>query len=187
MSKHTRISPPPLHSNRTQDDKPFIPPKTPWTDWIPLLVVLAYTAGLSIITTRLTSYSVVNLLSYSMGYFFVVFSLFKLIDLRGFAMGYNKYDLISQRWYAWGYIAPFIEMILGSFYILRVDSYELHTITFIYSLIIVIGVWKKLAKREIFTCACLGTVLKVPLTKVSLIEYLIMALMAGYMILAPGA
>lgn len=153
-------------------------PKTPWTDWLPLIVVIAYILGLTFITISHTEFTMFNLLSYGMGYFFVIFSLFKLINLPGFAMGYNEYDIISKRWYNWGYVAPFIELLLGVLYLLRVDNPLLHLTTIVFSIIIVIGVGIKLAKKEVFTCACLGTVLKVPLTKVSLIEYLIMASMA---------
>jgi len=158
-------------------------PKAPWTDWLPLVVVIAYILGLSVLTAQLTSFTVGNLFSYVMGYFFIVFSLFKMINISGFAMGYHEYDIISKRWYNWGYIAPFVELLLGTLYVLRVDSVLLHIVTIIFSLVIVVGVAQKLAKRELFTCACLGTVLKVPLTKVSLVEYLVMALMAVPMIL----
>jgi hypothetical protein len=118
-----------------------------------------------------------------MGYFFVIFSLFKLINLSGFAKGYHEYDIISKRWYSWGYIAPFVELLLGTLYLLKVDNPILHLTTIIFSIIIVTGVGIKLAKKETFICACLGTVLKVPLTKVSLVEYLFMALMALPMLL----
>ncbi|MBP6005444.1 hypothetical protein KA531_00870 [Candidatus Saccharibacteria bacterium] len=171
------------NQNSTPTDNLALP-KRPWTDWIPLLIVIAYIAGLSLITAQLTSINIANLMNYMMGYFFIIFSLFKLIDLPGFAMGYSKYDLISKQWYNWGYIAPFIELSLGVWYILWPNSIILNLVTLLYSLIIVIGVSKKLAKREIFICACLGTVLKVPLTKVSLIEYLIMAIMASYMLIS---
>jgi hypothetical protein len=45
-----------------------------------------------------------------------------------------------------------------------------------------IGVAIKIAKHEQFQCACLGTFLKVPLTKVTLIEDFGMAAMAAFMI-----
>ena len=45
-----------------------------------------------------------------------------------------------------------------------------------------IGVAIKLARREKFQCACLGTFLKVPLTKVTLIEDFGMALLAIIML-----
>jgi hypothetical protein len=97
-------------------------------------------------------------------------------------MGYHEYDVISKRWYTWGYIYPFIELIVGGLYLLRVDSLLLHSATILLSVIVCIGVGIKLAKHETFQCACLGTVLKVPLTKVSLVEYAAMGAMALLML-----
>ena len=51
------------------------------------------------------------------------------------------------------------------------------------SLIICLSVLIKLAKHEKFQCLCLGTVLKVPLTIVSLVEYAAMGIMAAVMLL----
>lgn len=173
------------HSHMEDDHHahPVVTPKTPWTDWLPLLTVISYIVGLTLVVAKLTSFSTVNLLSYSMGFFFIVFSMFKIINLPGFAMGYHEYDLISKRWYKWGYVYPFIELLLGGMYLLRVDNPLLHIITIVLSVLVCVGVGMKLAKREVFHCACLGTVLKVPLTKVSLIEYAVMAIMAVMMII----
>jgi hypothetical protein len=44
------------------------------------------------------------------------------------------------------------------------------------------GVWKVLKVKGEIQCACLGTVFKVPMTKVTLFENLFMAAMALYMI-----
>lgn len=171
------------HEHTPKDAVEFAKPKTPWTDWLPLIVVISYIIGLTLITSALTESTLFNVLSYGMGYFFVIFSLFKLINLPGFAMGYHEYDIISKRWYNWGYIAPLVELALGVLYLLKFDSPFLHLATIVFSIIIVIGVGIKLAKKETFICACLGTVLKVPLTKVSLVEYLFMAFMAVPMLL----
>lgn len=171
------------HDHDHEGSANFIAPKAPWTDWLPLGVVIVYIIGLTFITAQLTSYTLSNLLSYSMGYFFIVFSLFKMINLSGFAMGYHEYDIISKHWYAWGYIAPFIELLLGVLYLLKLDAPLLHIATILFSIVIVIGVGVKLAKKETFICACLGTVLKVTLTKVSLIEYASMAVMAIVMLI----
>jgi len=173
------------HSHESHHSSPnssLAEPKTPWTDWLPLAVVIGYIFGLALVLAKLTEFSIFNLLAYSMGFFFVFFSLFKLINLSGFAMGYNEYDIISKRWYGWGYVYPFIELGLGVLYLLTVDNPFLHIFTIIMSVVICIGVGIKLAKHETFQCACLGTVLKVPLTKVSLIEYAIMGSMAVYML-----
>ncbi|MEX0748963.1 MAG: MauE/DoxX family redox-associated membrane protein [Candidatus Saccharimonadales bacterium] len=170
------------HHDHLQPDSALAVPKTPWTDWLPLIVVIGYVLGSSLVVAQLTEFSLFNLMAYTMGFFFVFFSLFKFINLSGFAMGYAEYDIISKRWYSWGYVYPFIELGLGVLYLLAIDSPYLHSFTILMSIIICIGVGIKLAKREMFHCACLGTVLKVPLTKVSLIEYAVMGGMAIYML-----
>jgi hypothetical protein len=118
-----------------------------------------------------------------MGYFFVIFSLFKMIDLPAFAMGYQEYDLIAKRVKAWGYLYPFIELVLGVLYLLTINRPVLHIITIVMSAIICLSVLIKLSKHETFQCVCLGTVLKVPLTIVSLVEYAAMGVMAAIMLL----
>ena len=158
--------------------------KTPWTEWLPLMVVVGFIVGLSLIFAARSEMTLMNMLYYLMGFFFILFSLFKLINLPGFAMGYHEYDLIAERWYGWGYIYPFIELALGTAYLLVINNPILHIVTIIFSGVVCVSVWIKLAKHETFQCACLGTVLKVPLTKVSLVEYAAMALMAIIMLVS---
>ena len=47
-----------------------------------------------------------------MGFFLIVFAMFKLFDLRGFADGFQKYDLLAMRCrpYALGY--PLLDLLL---------------------------------------------------------------------------
>jgi len=159
-----------------------IPTSDNWTKWIPLGIIFCYIAGLTIIATRIGISTPYAALSYLMGFFFVIFSLFKMIDLPAFAMGYQEYDLIAKRVKAWGYAYPFIELVLGVLYLLVINSPILHIVTIVMSAIICLSVLIKLSKHEKFQCLCLGTVLKVPLTIVSLIEYAAMGIMAAIML-----
>jgi cation transport ATPase len=110
--------------------------------------------------------------------FFLVFSAFKLLDIRGFAEGYSTYDLLAKRWYTYGYIYPFLELGLGILYLAQL----LPTVTQIATVIIMgfssIGVINSLHKKQKFQCACLGTILKVPLSSITLIEDLTMVVLA---------
>lgn len=152
------------------------------SDYIPLFVVFAFIALSSTVYLKLTSYTLFNGMNAVMGFFFLYFSLFKLLDLPGFAEGYHEYDLIAHNFRLWGWIYPFIEVGLAYFYLIGNQSSWLYWMTIIITLINAIGVAIKLAKKEKFICACLGTVLKVPLTTVSLIEYSLMGLMAVAML-----
>jgi len=79
---------------------------------------------------------------------------------------------------------PFVELGLAFAYLAGVNQPWLNIITLVLSILIVVGVAIKLAKREIVQCVCLGNILKVPLTYVSLIEYGAMGLMAVAMFAA---
>ena len=151
-------------------------------DYVPLLVVSGFVGISSVVHVAAWGASFWHWMAAIMGYFFVYFSLFKLIDLPGFAEGFRHYDILAQRLPIWAWIYPFVELGLGVLYLLGVDTAGLHLATLLVTALNVTSVAIKLAKKEVFMCACLGTVLKVPLTTVTLIEYGIMGLMAAAML-----
>ena len=65
---------------------------------------------------------------------------------------------------------PFIELLFGLLMVAGYDGWPLLVAEIMVMGFSGVGVAIKLAKREPFTCACLGTFLKVPLTKVTLVE-----------------
>jgi uncharacterized membrane protein len=117
-------------------------------------------------------------ISYFMIGFFLVFGAFKLIDLKGFAQGYSTYDLLAKRIFIYGYIYPFIELAFGLGMILYPQSELILLLELLVMSFSGLGVAIKIAKKEKFRCVCLGTFLKVPLTKVTLIEDFGMAFLA---------
>jgi hypothetical protein len=114
--------------------------------------------------------------------FFLVFSGFKLLDVKGFAEGYSQYDLLAKHWHGYGLLYPFIELALGLGYILIPTSIALNMITVVLMVFSAAGVSIKIAKKEKFQCACLGTFIDVPLTYITIIEDIGMAIMAGSML-----
>lgn len=150
-------------------------------DYIPLIVVFSFIGLSSSIYVALLGNTELNWLNAIMGFFFLYFALFKFLDLPGFVEGYHEYDLLARRakWYGWVY--PFIEVTLALLYLLGIVSVGLYVVTIVVTVINIWGVAVKLARREKFMCACLGTILKVPLTTVTIIEYGLMGLMAVYM------
>jgi hypothetical protein len=151
-------------------------------DYIPLVVTLLFIGIATTTYVAVTSNSSQNWMIASMGYFFLFFSLFKLIDLPGFKAGFAHYDIIAKRVPKWGYVYPFIELTLGILFLLQSLSIFLYWVTVGITLLNVASVAVKLSKRERFVCACLGTILKVPLTTVTLLEYGTMGLMAIWLI-----
>ena len=114
--------------------------------------------------------------------FFLVFGGFKLMDLRGFKDGYQTYDLLAQKLPSYGYIYPFLELALGFAYVLDISPNTVNFLTIYLMGFSSFGVIQALIKKQKFTCACLGTILKVPLTKITLVEDLLMVTMAVAML-----
>ena len=149
----------------------------------PLLLIVGFLVGMTwLINAQTLGRHWHEWMSDFMAGFFVVFSFFKLLNLSGFVQAYRGYDLIAAKSaaYAWAY--PFIELALGVAYLTRWQPQITHAATLVVMLISAAGVLNALRKRQLIECACLGTVFKLPMSKVTLIEDLSMALMAAVML-----
>lgn len=116
-----------------------------------------------------------------MGFFLVVFSMLKLFDLPGFADGFQKYDLLAKPFRSYAYAYPFIEFALGLGYLAEWRPAFLYMATVIVMSFGALGVIRALAKGLDLNCACMGNLLKVPLSSVALTEDLGMIGMAWAM------
>lgn len=160
-----------------------IAPKSELSKLTPLLSIFGLIAILTVGTTYIQSnFSGMNVMMLFMGYFFLIFGLFKLVNLKNFAEAYMTYDVIAMRSKVYAYLYPFIEIGLGVMYFLYWGGVYRDLFTFIIMSIGTYGVWKALNNKEEIPCACLGMVFHVPMTKVTLFENLFMAIMALYMI-----
>lgn len=157
-----------------------------WRNYVPLIVVLSILLGttfaLAVRSVLENSFSLEEMVANFMIGFFLTFASFKLMDLKGFAHGYQTYDLLAQKIPAYGYVYPFIELFFAFAMILVPGSVSVIVAEIAVMLFSGLGVAIKIAKKEAFTCACLGTFLKVPLTKVTLIEDFGMAALALLML-----
>lgn len=117
-----------------------------------------------------------------MAVFFMTFAAFKFVRLEEFAIVFRTYDIIAKRLRPWPYAFPFIEAFLGIGYFISTDSWQLNVLTLLLTGVGAYGVWKELARKSQVQCACLGTFIKLPLTKVSLVENLAMFVMAAIML-----
>jgi YHS domain-containing protein len=147
---------------------------TSWRDYRPLMTILGLlllvVVAMAISDPSGGRFALREAIARFMAGFFLVFAGFKLLDLRGFAEGYATYDLLAQKVPAYGYVYPFIELLFGLLMVAGYDGWPLLVAEIAVMGFSGVGVALKLAKREPFTCACLGTFLKVPLTKVTLVE-----------------
>jgi copper chaperone CopZ len=117
-----------------------------------------------------------------MGGFFLVFSFFKLLDIKGFAGNYASYDIIARKWAGWGYVYAFIELGLGLAYLLKFDPMLTNIITFVVMSVSIVGVLQSVLNKRKIQCACLGVVFKLPMSTVTIIEDALMIAMSGLMI-----
>ncbi len=117
-----------------------------------------------------------------MGGFFLVFSFFKLLDLRGFSDAYRSYDILARAWPVWGFIYPFAELALGAAYLLNLNPIATNLVTLVLMLVGAAGVLKALLDKRAIRCACLGTAINLPMTTITVVEDLGMAAMAAVML-----
>lgn len=152
-------------------------------DFMPLITLFSLIIFITLTHQWYYGWQLMNAMRIMMASFFLIFGGFKLINLSGFAQAYNMYDLIAQKWYWYGYLYPFLEIGLGMLYLLNLYPLATNISTLVLMLISAAGVFNELQKGRQITCACLGTVFKIPMTYVTLAEDLIMAIMAFFMLL----
>lgn len=116
--------------------------------------------------------------SFFMGFFLCLLSMFKLFDIKGFAEGFQKYDILAPHFRAYALCYPFLELMLGLSYLGNWWPLTTNILTFLLMAFGSIGVIKSLVNGLDVRCACLGTVLNVPLSTVSVVENIGMGLMA---------
>lgn len=110
--------------------------------------------------------------------FLIVFSFFKLLNLRGFKESYQMYDVLAKRLPVYGFIYPFIELALGIAYLTGFNMIATNSVTILVMGFSAIGVAQSLLNKRDIQCACLGDVFNLPMSTVTLIEDLIMITMA---------
>lgn len=151
-------------------------------DYWPLLslIVVCVLAAVAIAShTTLNGYTWMHNF---MGIFFVVFGLLKSFNPQKFADGFSMYDLLAKWLRPYAYVYICLELLLGLFYL----SYFYPTFTYSLTLVLMVfsslGVITALRRGLKVNCACMGSVLKVPLSTVTLSEDLVMALMSIIML-----
>lgn len=166
--------------SNTNEDKQN---KHVFTTYKPLLLIFLFIAATTaIVSINNGKIDVMLWMQYFMAGFFIVFSFFKFLNLTGFAESYAMYDILAKRVKVYGLVYPFIELILGVAYLTGFEP----TITYIATICIMgfssIGVIQSVLDKKKIRCACLGAVFNLPMSMVTIIENLIMVLMALIML-----
>lgn len=148
----------------------------------PLLLIIFYIATSSVLL-HYKDWSWNAFMLDFMGLFYIVFSFFKMLDLKGFPESFKMYDPLAKRVPAYGWIYPFIETALGLMFLMRFKVEIALIVTLVVLGITTIGVTKTLLDKKSIRCACLGTALKLPMTEATFIENAIMIVMAVLMLI----
>jgi copper chaperone CopZ len=159
--------------------------------YYPLLLILAFILSGSMLIQLgqhtghgmgLSAISGSETMRYFMAGFFIVFAFFKLLDIRAFANAYAGYDLLAARWHGWGFAYPFVELGLGIAYLVHWHPTLTHWVTIIVMGFSALGVIRAVMSKSQIQCACLGTVFKLPMSTVTIVEDVGMVLMAAGML-----
>ncbi len=151
-----------------------------WKTYYPLLLIV----GLIALVSFKGAVTPHDWMMHFMAGFFIVFSFFKLLDLRGFADAFAGYDLLAKRCKSYGLIYPFLELALGLAFLF---GYELRAALGASIILLgfgTIGVIQAVSSGQQIRCACLGTVLNLPMSKITLIENSVMIAMSAWMLMA---
>jgi cation transport ATPase len=143
----------------------------------PLILILFYITTASVLLNY-QNWDRNEIMLDFMGLFYIVFSFFKLLDLKGFSESFKMYDPLASRVPIYGWIYPFIEVVLGLMFLMHFGVKTALVITLIVLGITTIGVTKSLLDKKSIRCACLGTALKLPMTEATFIENAVMIVMA---------
>jgi len=177
---HYKISP------LTEISKPISQqdiPEPNVTTYRPLILIVLFISGVTLLAQfPFDQFSAMLWMRHFMAGFFIVFSFFKLLNIQGFADSYSMYDIIAAKWKPWGYIYPFVELVLGILYLTNIAPFYTSLATVVILGVSSIGVIQSNLNKRKIKCACLGDVFNLPMSTVTIVEDLTMIAMAVIML-----
>lgn len=148
----------------------------------PLIVLILISIAAACALTSRDNRVLMDWMHYFMGIVLLVFAMLKLFQPSAFADGFQMYDLLAKRSRLYAHAYPYIELGLGLGYL----SFAVPALTYWATIIVMsfgmVGVLIALARGLNINCACMGNVLNVPLSTVTLTEDIGMTVMAAAML-----
>jgi cation transport ATPase len=156
----------------------------PWFQlYKPVWLLFTFITGIAFLAqVNVPYFSWMIWLNHFMAGFFLAFSFFKLLNLRGFADSYATYDVIAKRWRAYGFIYAFMELVLGIAFLTGYYPLFSNMLTFVVMSISLIGVLQSVLNKRKIRCACLGDVFNLPMSTITIIEDGLMIFSSLFMI-----
>ena len=150
----------------------------------PILLIFGYILGVTVLVEAVNGAFVwTRWMEHFMACFFLVFSLFKILNLQGFADSYSTYDIIAKKWSGWSYVYAFIELGLGIAFLIGFDPLITNAITFVVMSVSIVGVLQSVVNKRKIKCACLGAVFNLPMSTITIIEDALMIGMSATMLI----
>jgi hypothetical protein len=150
----------------------------------PILVIFSYILFSTIASEWLNgTFLWTRWMNNFMAGFFIVFSFFKMLNLKGFVETYAMYDVIARRWKNWGYVYAFVELGLGIAFFTGLSPVLANLSALVVMAVSMIGVLKTVLNKQNIQCACLGDVFKLPMSTVTIIEDGLMIVMSAAMLM----
>lgn len=150
----------------------------------PILLIFGYITGITLLIEYMHGgFFWMQWLNHFMAGFFLVFSFFKLLNLKGFAESYSMYDIVAKRWNGWGYVYAFTELALGVAFLTGFIPILTNAVTFMVMTVSIIGVLQSVFNKRKIKCACLGAVFNLPMSTITIVEDALMIGMSAIMLL----
>ncbi len=150
----------------------------------PVLLIFAYIIGITLLVEIIQGeFVLMRWMNHFMAGFFLIFSFFKLLNLKSFADSYSMYDVVAKKWNGWGYVYAFTELALGLAFLTGFNPILTNSVTFVVMTVSIIGVLQSVFNKRKIKCACLGDVFKLPMSSITIIEDALMIGMSGIMLL----
>ena len=150
----------------------------------PILLIFFYISLVAVLIQTVNHhFDFMQFMRHFMAGFFLVFSFFKMLNLKGFAESYMMYDVVARKIPIWGYVYAFLEFGLGISYLINFNPLFTNAVTFIVMSISIIGVLQSVLNKKTIQCACLGAVFNLPMSTVTIIEDGLMIIMSLIMII----
>lgn len=150
----------------------------------PILLIFGYVTAVAVIAaTRHGGFNLMTGMNTFMAGFFLTFSFFKMLDVKGFAESYAMYDIVAKKIPVWGFVYAFVELGLGIAYATGFQPLFTNLVTFIVMTVSILGVLQSVLNKRKIRCACLGAVFNLPMSTVTIIEDALMIAMSGVMLL----
>jgi copper chaperone CopZ len=145
----------------------------------PILLIFSY---ITIVTLLIQSgnhhFNFMQWMQHFMAGFFLVFSFFKFLNLKGFAESYVMYDVLAKQLPAWAYTYAFVELGLGIANLINFNPFVTNLTTVLVMTISIVGVLKSVLNKKKIQCACLGAVFNLPMSTITIIEDGLMIVMS---------